>query len=218
MGIMTRFPIVYTNYTNLKFVPGSADSNTRIALRALVDTPNGQFDFFVTHFSYAKGAGQMQNALGIPFLALHLLHFLLLTVLSKKRFAQLYEYLKPTLSDSSSGRRFQHLHRQPGTHGVSHRKDILRRQKRKPSRCLGNCPRYPSHPSAPYPLTHNTTTGNDDGFTFSNLPTSTGLINRADRVLTRGIITPVTVDRLGQYQPSQQTPASDHLAVLTRVQ
>jgi len=179
VGIMTIYPIAYSNYTELKFIPGSIDNNKRIALRTLLDTPSGQFDFFATHFSYAKGAGQMQNALD-------LLNFMDLS--SKQHPTQAVVGDFNIYTDSLDPMKFLTGKMSfQGKTGNLH--DVWE-----------------------------TVHGTEDGFTFSNLPSSSGLINRADRILTRGSITPVSVERLGEYKPTDQMPASDHLAVLTRTQ
>jgi len=175
VGIMTLYPIVYTNFTDLKFTPDTPDRNKRIALRGLLDTPHGPFDFFVTHFSYAKGAGQMQNAVD-------LLNFMDLTVQEHPSQVVVGDFniypdsVGPT--DFLTGKR------------------AFRGK-------MGNL-------RDAWESIH----GKDDGFTFSNLPWSPGLQNRADRILYRGAIAPLTVERVGEYKPAEQEPASDHLAVL----
>jgi hypothetical protein len=43
---------------------GTTDGNRRIVLRTLLVDDNKPFNFFVSHFTYATGAGQMSNAFG----------------------------------------------------------------------------------------------------------------------------------------------------------
>jgi len=174
VGILTRYPIIFSNYTNLKYIPGSPDANTRIVLLAALEAPQ-PLDFFVTHFSYAKGAGQMQNAVDLL------------------DFMDFYDKNDPTqvvvgdfniYTDSLGPTNFL-----TGKQEFQGRKGNLKDV---------------------WEVVH----GTDDGFTFSNLPWSSGLINRADRILMRGNADATVVQREGQYSTDDPSPASDHLAVL----
>jgi len=179
VGILTTFPIVLTNYTNLKFIPGAPDSNKRIALRGLLDTPGGQFDFFVTHFSYSKGPGQMQNAVD-------LLNFM---DASKERYPTQTVVGDFNIYTDSVGPTDFLTGKNPFHGKVGNLRDVWE-----------------------------TVHGKANGYTFSNLPWSTGLINRADRILNRGDIRPTQVERVGEYKSADQSPASDHLGVLVTTQ
>jgi endonuclease/exonuclease/phosphatase family metal-dependent hydrolase len=181
VGVLSNMHIAGHEYINLTFVPGTTDGNRRIVLRTLLVDDNKPFNFFVSHFTYATGAGQMSNAF------------------------ELYNFMK------------------------GQRPDI-------PQCVVADFNIYVGHEEPTSFLTgklayrgvkgdltdvwldaHGT---DDAGYTFSNLPWSSGLINRADRVLVRNmaqILTePNTTITTGRVPPGG-SPASDHLAVYSQV-
>jgi endonuclease/exonuclease/phosphatase family metal-dependent hydrolase len=177
VGILTKYPILSTQYINLTHVPGTADANKRVVLKTLLDTPFGLFNFFATHFSYAKGLGQMSNAMELlnwmhqqepgPAPQVVVGDFNIYT-----------DFLRPV--DFLTGK----------------------------TSYLGKTGDLRDIWETLYP--------DDNGYTFSNLPGSSGLINRADRILIRAHtdkLKEVNATRAGIYQPGS-IPASDHLAVV----
>jgi len=182
VGVLSRVPIATHEYINLTFVPGTTDGNRRIVLRTLLmDANNAPFNFFVSHFTYAIGEGQMSNAF------------------------ELFNFMRRQRSDvpQSVVADFNIYvgHEEPTnflTGKLSYRgvkgdlKDV-------------------------WLDAHGTS---EPGYTFSNLPWSSGLINRADRILVRNmphILTqPNTTVTTGRVTPGAN-PASDHLAVASHV-
>jgi len=63
VAVMSLFPITSHDFLPLTFVPDTSDFNKRVVLYSLLDSPHGSLDFFVSHFTYSKGPGQMSNAL-----------------------------------------------------------------------------------------------------------------------------------------------------------
>jgi len=176
VGVLSRFPFLALEYMNLTFVPGSGDSNRRIVLRALVQKGEALFNFFVSHFTYAIGAGQMSNAL------------------------ELYAYMA----------------RQPSNiaQAVVADFNVYSGHEEPTSFLTGNLSYsgLRGDLSDVWELAH----GSEPGYTFSNLPWSSGLVNRADRILIRNMdrvyAQPNATVTTGKVKPGQN-PASDHLAV-----
>ncbi|ELR16837.1 endonuclease/exonuclease/phosphatase family protein [Acanthamoeba castellanii str. Neff] len=182
VGVLSRVPIAIHEYINLTFVPGTTDGNRRIVLRTLLmDANNAPFNFFVSHFTYAIGEGQMSNA------------FELFNFMRRQR---------PDVPQSVVADFNIYVgHEEPTnflTGKLSYRgvkgdlKDV-------------------------WLDAHGTS---EPGYTFSNLPWSSGLINRADRILVRNmpyiLSQPNTTVTTGRVTPGAN-PASDHLAVASHV-
>eukprot|EP01090_Pellita_catalonica_P019458 TRINITY_DN663_c0_g1_i2.p1 TRINITY_DN663_c0_g1~~TRINITY_DN663_c0_g1_i2.p1 ORF type:complete len:432 (+),score=50.85 TRINITY_DN663_c0_g1_i2:41-1297(+) len=63
IGVLSKTSILQKDSQKLSFVPHTPDSNRRGILHTLVKLPGrGYLDFFVTHWSYAKGKGQAKNS------------------------------------------------------------------------------------------------------------------------------------------------------------
>jgi endonuclease/exonuclease/phosphatase family metal-dependent hydrolase len=179
VGVLSRLPFANHDYINLTFVPGTPDGNRRIVLRTLIleEGDKKPFNFFVSHFTYAAGEGQMSNA------------FELLNFMRRQRpdipqavvadFNIYVGHEEPT--NFLTGKIFYR-----GTTG-----DL----------------------SDMWELAHGP---EDAGYTFSNLPWSSGLINRADRMMVRNMprtyVEPNRTVTTGRVKPGGN-PASDHLAV-----